>query len=237
MGRTFKVSQSPREPIYWCDGCTGTNVFNPTGASVPGAYGSWDHESFVGHGNLVASAAPLLVFMDNYQVSNGGNSGTPLGGGSPSADSHNGSIRGTNTIMWQRGGDGIGGVDVINGVVLFNERHPNEGDPIPGGGGANFPIWANQMRTTIDGIISNLYANSFTWPTLCVDGFWVDFNQPDSTFYGAYRQPFDGMANALSYITAGSKLLLKPGSTSWTGTLATKMRLDAPLGMATIGRQ
>lgn len=229
LGRTFKVSQNAREPSYNCDGCTGTSVFNPGGPSVSQPYGGWDHESFRGHGNLVASAAPLLVFMDNYQVNNGGNSGTPLLGGSPNAGNHNGSITGTNAIMWQRG-DSTG----INGVVLFNERHPSEGQPNPVGG--TFPIWANQMKNTIDGIINTLNTGGFTWPTSCVDGFWVDFNATVPSFYGAYDQPFDGMDDALSYVTAGSKLLLKPGSTNWTGTLATRMRLDAPLGLARIGQ-
>ena len=70
--------------------------------------------------------------------------------------------------MWQR-------PDGINIVVLFNED--------------GSPHYASTMVCTIATAIDNLIANSVTWPTLCVDGFWVDFNAKVPSFYGAYRQP------------------------------------------------
>ena len=75
----------------------------------------------------------------------------------------------------------------------------------------------------------------FRASTLYEDGSWVDLNPNTGSSYGAHNQPFDGIVDALNYITAGSKLLLKPGSTHWSGTLASKMRLDPPPGLATIG--
>jgi hypothetical protein len=35
---------------------------------------------------------------------------------------------------------------------------------------------------------------------------------------------------------AGVKLRLKPGTSNWTGALSTRMRLDAPFGLATTGQ-
>jgi hypothetical protein len=39
----------------------------------------------------------------------------------------------------------------------------------------------------------------------------------------------------LSSTTAGTKLHIKSGSSSWTGTISERMRIDAPFGTATIG--
>ena len=59
-GRTFDGSQNPREPTYRIDS-TCPSVFDPDGDDVSCPYGGWNHESFAGHGNLVASAATLGI--------------------------------------------------------------------------------------------------------------------------------------------------------------------------------
>jgi len=219
LGRTRNTNA--REPLYVGIG-TCTDVFDPEGDSVNCGYGSWHHESFVGHGNLVVSAAPLLVFTNNYQVNNGGTSGTPLTAGpaSATAANHRGSIPGTSTIMQQRG-------DGINIVVLFNKREPSDN-----------PHYASTMATSINSIITGFVnSGSFTWPTLCVDGFWVDFNSRQSfpVIVGSYDYPFANMGTALASTTHGTKLRFKPGRSNWTGTINKRMLLDAPFGRVTIG--
>ena len=231
MGHTKRFEQNEREPPYIstspnCDCNDATNP-DPNADLVCCPYGSWHHESFIGHGNLVASAAPLLIFMDNYQVSNGGISGIPLTDGPTSAvrGAHNGSLDGTSATMLQRGdvdGDGTG--DGVSIVVLFNQRLPGD-SPF---------ILAARMTTIIESTIDD---GGFTWPTTCIDGFWIDFDSQASPYHGAYDAPFRTMNQAINGTTSGSKLLLMPGSTDWTGTLATKMRLDAPFGSARIGAQ
>lgn len=209
-GRTFPQNQSLREPAYRGGGVC-TNVFD--GGLTPCVYGGWNHEAFAGHGNLVVSAAPLLAFMDRYQVSVGGNSGAPLNGGN-GGGIHVGSIKGANAVTWQRG-------DGLNIVVLFNERKPDEDD---------------EVAYTMAKIISDrIDAGGISWPTRAVDGFWIDFALPGPGGYGDYELPWNDMNIALGRLVDGSKVNVKPGSTSWTGTIDRRIRLSAPFGTAIIG--
>ncbi len=212
-GRTFRADQSLREPWYICPGCYCSNVYDSGGPSVPCPYGGWDHESFTGHGNLVASAAPLLTFLDNYAVS-GTNIGMPLS--TPGGGWHTGAVDGTSTIAQQRS-------DGINVVVLFNQRMPS-----------NDPDLARTMATAICARIDDPNT-PITWPTLCVDGSWVDFDATSSGF-GGYDDPFHTMDVALAASAPGVKLRVKPGASNWTGTLSMRMRIDAPFGTVTIGQ-
>ncbi len=213
LGRTFAANQSPREPAYDCDGCTCTNVYNPAGAAVRCPYGGWNHESFVGHGNLVASAVPLLVYMENYQVGVGGAAGTPLTG-TGSGSIHTGALNGTSTVMWQRS-------DGINIVVLYNNWE----------GGDHSFMQGQMISDIIDG-------GGITWPTFCVDGFWVQLGATNTLEVGGYNAPFRSVTTALASTTAGTKLRFKTSGTSnWTGTINERMRLDAPFGTVRIGQQ
>ncbi len=215
-GRTFAANQSPREPTYQCTNCSVTNVFNPGGPLVANPYGGWHQEAFMGHGNLVASPAPLLEFMDRYQVGVQIPAGTPLppeppgnfGGGS-----FNGALEGTSTCMRQRG-------DGINIVVLFTHWS-----------GVNH---AGLVANLISDIIST---QGFDWPSLAADGWWLDFNYPPGSFLqvGSYTFPIRTMPQALG-VGAGAKVRLKPGTSNWTGTISHRMQLDSPLGVATIGQ-
>ncbi|UCC29167.1 MAG: beta-lactamase family protein [Phycisphaerales bacterium] len=213
-GRTFSADQSPREPRYRCPGCRDcVNVFNPGGSGVSCPYGGWDHESMTGHGNLVASAAPLLTFLDIYVV--GGPDIGMLQSGTSGNWGHTGALTGTSTIASQRH-------DGVNIVVLFNQRMPND-DP--------------DLAATVAAAIYDLIGDppTVTWPTLCVDGSWVDFDATESG-YGGFNDPFHTMETALASTAPGVKLRLMPGTSNWTGTLSTRMRIDAPFGLATIGQ-
>ena len=74
-----------------------------------------------------------------------------------------------------------------------------------------------------------------TWPTICVGGSRVNFNAASSGF-GGYDDPFHTMESARASTAPGVKLRFKPGTSTWTGTLSTRLRLDAPFGLATIGQ-
>ena len=212
FGRTFDSWNSPREPTYQCSACSVQNVFNPGGSQVQNPYGGWHHEAFMGHGNLVASAAPLLEYMDRYQVGVQSGAGVPLPSGSfGNFFQFNGAIDGISTTIRQRG-------DAINIVVLLSKRqgvdHAGE----------------------VAGLISNIITNTNpTWPTGTADGFWTDFNDGGGLQVGGYHHPFGSMSQAIG-VGAGAKVRLKPGSTSWTGTISHRVRFDAPLGTATIGQ-
>jgi len=213
FGRTFRPDQSPREPFYWTADMV-ESVFDP-GGLVPKTYGGWEHEVLAGHGNLVASAAPLLRFADKYTCRSGVDSGLPLNG-SRVAGGHLGFFSGTSTAMIQR-------ADGINIVVLFNRKHENGEEHYAG-------ELADSIATLID-------AGSLTWPTFDVEGFWVDFNLPLQAAVGSFDDPFRSMSNAIIGTFAGTKLRIKPGVSQWTGTIGQKMRLDAPFGAAVIGAQ
>jgi hypothetical protein len=152
--------------------------------------------------------------MSNYQVAVGGAAGTPLPPGNFGGGVHTGAVDGTSTVMWQRN-------DGNNIVVLFNRRS----------GDADL---AFDMGQLISAIITN---GAVTWPTFCVDGFWVDFNAPAGQLQvGGYNAPYRTVPSGLG-VGHGAKLRFKTGSTNWTGTIAQKVRMDAPFGDVRIGQQ
>lgn len=213
-GRTFHASQSPREPLYISDSY-GTNVFNPGGDTVPRPYGTWDHESFQGHGNLVSGAAPLLKFLDQYVVI-GNDIGKPIGGGSYTGG-HTGAVTGTSTAAYQR-------ADGISIVALFNRREDDgAGEPAYG--------WelASRLNDHIDG------GGIDTWPSECIDGYWVHFAALNPGF-GGFSDPLISMDQVVNTVWDGTKLHFQPGSSgAWSGELSNSMVLDAPYGDVTIG--
>ncbi len=211
FGRTKDSANHWREPHYQCSACNVQDVFFPDGSPVENPYGGWHHEAFMGHGNLVASAAPLLEYMDRYQVGVQAGAGVPLEPGDFGGDNFNGAIDGISTSIRQRG-------DGINIVCLLSKR---EGVDHAG---------------EVTALISNIITNTITsWPTTTSDGFWTDFNLPPSGFaVGGYHNPLRTMSQVLA-IGAGAKIRLKPGSVNWTGTISHLMSMDAPLGPAVIG--
>lgn len=208
-GRTFAANQNLREPYYDGSSFCGS-VFDNVSGPVDCPYGNWELEVMIGHGNLVMSAAPMLVYMDNYRVAVGGTSGTRLSENPDRGGTHSGSLNGTNSVMRQRS-------DGISIVVLMNSREGD--DPAP------------QVASAVDALIDA----GVTWPTMAVDGFWIDFNSATLAEVGGYSQPYRTMTMALGNTTNGSKYRLKPSTTTWRGVINKKVRIDAPLGTARIG--
>ncbi|MFZ4574216.1 MAG: serine hydrolase domain-containing protein [Phycisphaerales bacterium] len=208
-GRTFDANQNAREPFYsGGSGCS--SVFDNVSGPLNCPYGAWEHEVMIGHGNLVMSAAAMLTFMENYRVAVGGNSGTRFTEDPTRGGVHSGSLDGSNSVMWQRS-------DGINIVVLMNSR--NTDDPAP----------------RVASAVADIIDAGVTWPTMAVDGFWIDFNSAQTTEVGGYTNPYRTMPTALAGTTNGSKYRLKPGTTTWRGTINKKVRIDAPLGTARLG--
>ena len=194
----FRSLQSPREPLY-NNSVPRLNFFEPvcgTGPRVPWPYGGIELIAGVGGGGIVSSAAPLLIFMNEYSTYR------TAGGGMP----------GTSTYIAQRKSEGI------SLAVLLSKDGPDPGN-----------AW-NAAATIFD-IIDN---NSLNWPTTCVDGFWVDFNASVSGF-GGFDDPFHTIGSMLSSTTDGTRLNIKPGSSSWTGRISQRLRIDASFGAARIG--
>ncbi len=238
FGRSFAHNQSPREPFY-DDGTTDLawNVFDPGGAPVEAPYGGWEQEVFAGHGNLVMSAAPLLIFMEHYRVWSGGPSGMPLNGAG-GGGVHTGGLTGTSTVMFQR-------CDGINIVVLFNKAGrvfvPGSENvswcpgSVPNGGSSNID-YALAMAQQVSAWTTDLLNSGGSLPDFAVDGFWVEFGATGSSEVGGFNEPFTSMSSALLRTTDGTRLRFLPGTTGWTGTIDERMRLDAPFGMARIGQ-
>ena len=92
------------------------------------------------------------------------------------------------------------------------------------------------MGYALGKIISDLIdAGGFTWPTVAVDGTWVNFNANPAIRVGGFNASFRTMPEALSSVGFGTKLRFKPGSTNWTGTLSKKLLIDSPFGLTRIG--
>jgi hypothetical protein len=143
--------------------------------------------------------------------------GTPLDDVNTGGGVHTGMESGTNSVMWQRG-------DGINIAVLFNTDETVVGAP---------DHLAYLLGVDINAIIDN---GGFSWPTFAVDGFWVEFGSGSTLQVGGYNAPFHSLSTALANTTDGTKLRFQPGSTSWTGTINEKMRLDSPFGLVRIGQ-
>ena len=208
FGRTFASDRHPRETRYIGDsGCP--NVYDPDGPTVACPYGSFDLEQKTGEGNLVASAAPLLTYLDHYRVSSA-DVGMPIT--SPENGWKNGGFQGTSTRI-QQWNDGF------NVVILFAK-----------GGDWHADNLMPQVRQLIDN------SPGIDWGSLkAIDGFWVDFNASSSGF-GGYNDPFHTMNTTLSSTGNGSKLRFKAGTSNWTGTISKRTLLSAPFGTAVIGQ-
>jgi len=210
FGRTFAADQDPREPWYeaveiW------PNVFDPNGPNVSAPYGGWHHELHFASGGFAASTTTLLHFAENYYVNRDSNADAGLYGmptnGARDDRNHGGTLRGTSARLQQRS-------DGVNFAVIFNQRD---------NGGTDF-------GTTMAGLINAaLDAGGITWPSQGVDGQWVDFGAP-LFGTGSYEEPWRFLGIALSNSVDEATLNFKPGSSSWTGSIAQRVRLRAPEG-------
>lgn len=138
LGRTFKEDQDPNEPHYQSTS-RGRNVFYPaknSNAVVASPYGTWDHETRVANGALVANAVTVVDYLGRYQVG-----GDNIGGPRPAPGnwrwSHTGKFEGTSTLAAQRG-------DGINYAVLFNKC------------GSDGKAYSLEMREQIDRILDRI---------------------------------------------------------------------------------
>ena len=77
-------------------------------------------------------------------------------------------------------------------------------------------------------------AGGIDWPTRCIDGAWVDFNDP-SGGSGNFDDPFNTLSAGLANTPADARMQIKSGGTNWTGTISQRVKLHAPLGSAVIG--
>ncbi len=211
QGHTFERDANPREPWYDCPTIS-RNVFDPDGDSVVTAYGGWDHEARIAQGGLIASAVPLLRYLDkycvndSYEVRRGAmidiewdwGIGTPrttiLG-----AREHGGRLQGTNTLARQRS-------DGINYVILLNKRVPDD----------NQPNYVDEIKALLEAAIDD---GSITWPSRSVDGVWMDFAH-SGVEQGCYDKPLNSIDD-LSGLPPYSKVRIKEGSTGWEGTIGT----------------
>ncbi|CAG1003942.1 Protein flp [Phycisphaerales bacterium] len=217
QGRTFRADQPTREAWYdggqnWCcfeNECPGLRC----SILVDAPYGSWDHEARVGQGGLVVSSTTMLELLKRYYVGAFSQQiGVPVS--EPVNGSHGGALAGVNCRAWQRD-------DGTNVFVWFNQRNGDED-------GDNY---ASLLAENID---AGLTAQT-NWPTLAVDGFWVEPGTPAATYFGSYTVPFRGIPWAVGQMSDGSRANLKPGNYTYAGTISTKMRIRSPLGLARIG--
>jgi CubicO group peptidase (beta-lactamase class C family) len=79
----------------------------------------------------------------------------------------------------------------------------------------------------------DIMAYMLGWPLKWAPGTVSNLNAPAAT--DAYSN-YQGFQSALNRVSDGSYLRLRPGSQGWTGTIAKRVRLDAPEGTATLGR-
>jgi CubicO group peptidase (beta-lactamase class C family) len=221
QGRTFRDQRDSREPWYR-EGGLARNVFDNKGDDyVNPPYGSWDHEARIGQGGIIATAATMLTFADNYRVgvysTNIGKlrSDAPLSNGT--SEAHNGSLRGLDSDIWHRTKTG----EELSVFVAFNDDDEN--------GHFGDTYLYNRLIPILDNISD--------WPSEAVDGAWVKTNGNDGApvGVGSYESPFSGIGVANSATDDGAKWRLRRGTSLWTGTINKKVRIDAPEGKARIG--
>lgn len=215
QGRTFREWQSSREPEYDDGLSLARNVFDSHGSLyVSPPYGGWDHEARIGQGGIVTTAATMLELAQRYHVGVGYSIGLPRDA-YPLTDNeaHGGAQAGVNTSIYQR-------TDGWNVFVFFNGR-PSNGS------------FAEDMRVAVRDALPNVAVNF----NRTSDGFWTSPpTVPLAVGNGAYDTPYLGFNNAQAVVSPGTRIRLKPGTSNWTGILFKKMRIDAPLGLATIGQ-
>lgn len=229
LGRSLVEDANPREPFY-ANPFKGSDVFKDCDepVEVNSAYGSYHHEARVGQGGMIASAPSLLKLAERYQIGRGTNWATgksrddeELNG----SQNHGGDLFGHHASLYQTKDD-------INVFAFFNNSYDKDKDD----GSQHFGSGA--IRGLIVDILDEVDKEVTTWPTATSDGFWVEPHTSEgggAFAHGGFHAPINGIGEAVSMLADGSKVRLKPGSHDWTGTVDTKMLIDAPLGTARIG--
>jgi CubicO group peptidase (beta-lactamase class C family) len=212
---TFDADNDPREPRYQSD--LAACVFDGGCEDFPPreAYGGVDMEARIGQGGIAASALAMLNLARHYRISPGTGqriADAPL----TDSESHNGALPGVNTLLRHSTQGSSGDLCIF---IAFS-KDAGEGH------------YASDFFSQIE---NNLIVQDHPWPTKRCDGFWIVPNAGVMPGHGSYTYPFPNMTSALAATTEGSRLRLKPGTSSWTGTLNKRLHLDAPLGAVTVG--
>lgn len=218
QARTFRANQNAREPEYAGEGNV-TSVFDSFPGLVNNAYGGFDAEARIGQGGYCCTASTMLTFLQNYHCGAfNANIGQPINDDFPltASESHNGGLPGINTMMVQR-------TDGINVFVAFNEDDHDSGENYAS------DFYNDQLDPLLD-------AGTLTWPGNACDGSWVTTSGVLPGGVGGYHAPYSSFSAAVLGSTDGTKLRLKAGVTTWTGTINKRLLIDAPLGAATIGQ-
>lgn len=240
---SLRVQNEPREPEYVSGEGPYASVFdyNVPPAQLPAQYGGNYHlETMLAHGGLIASAQAMLrfgsLFSVNYATRGVGPTqsndiGLPVGatGFADGIDTmHTGSLPGASTVLRQRGvGPGAADDEVV--FIAFNERH----EPPSGVAVDDWALTASGRVTAYLDVITS----AGTWPTERCDGFWVTLGAERPTAgQGGYHSNYQGFQSALNRVTDGSDLRLRPGRQNWTGVIRKRLRIDAPEGVAVLGR-
>jgi CubicO group peptidase (beta-lactamase class C family) len=85
--------------------------------------------------------------------------------------------------------------------------------------------------------VETVIGNGLVWPTQRIDGQWVDrLAAAPLSGVGSYDVPYGSVNWADTNSTSGTKLQFHPGDHPFTGVLKKKLRLNAPLGSARIGK-
>jgi CubicO group peptidase (beta-lactamase class C family) len=222
-GFTLRASRNPREPWYRGGG-TGSSVFDntPPIEQLDVNYGGmFSMPILLAHGGLVASAPVMLALGNNYQMDYP-NIGTP---DPTSVEEHGGALRGVQTVVHRRS----------DGVVLYlfiNKRWVDDS-----GSGPQVPL--DDLKTSLNALLNAGSGNGWSWPgdTFSADGYWVVPTSalPD-TGLGGYDSPWRGFGAALTKADPDTRLRLRAGSTTWTGTINKRLLIDAPLGSVVLGQ-
>lgn len=240
-GESLQANTSPREPHYQpsADGATEPSVFPPYD-QVPTPYGPFSLHLGLTSGGLIASAQAMLAFGNLYHC------GYTAATTAPMASDHMGSriISATNPMI--EGNNHTGGFQGTNTVIVQHPFSIGQADDVviyiafsrikPGEATAADPGWDMLAHNGVMAALNALPAGG--WPMESCDGLWMDPGGTDpSAGSGGYDRPFQTFQGTLNRVAAGSSLRLKPGSVAWTGTIAKRLRLDAPEGPVTLGQQ
>lgn len=253
LGRAFYINKNPREPFYkpQIDGLTADNIFDKDKdeighyEQVLTPYGGFSPELAMSSGGLIMSAQAMLAFAQLYHCGYRAPASNPAANdhmgariipsmlplipGDPLIDNlHTGGFAGTDALIQQHPHTAGPQADIVIYIAFAKDKAP-ETPPAP-----VTPAWNTAAHDEIMAIINALPADD--WPTATCDGFWVKLDGTEPTEgYGGYQSEYETFQGALDHVTDGSKLRIKQGSSSWTGTLNKRLILDAPEGTVTLG--
>lgn len=94
------------------------------------------------------------------------------------------------------------------------------------------PMSGQTINTNENGKV--LVSNNDPSPPADPNNIWLDFGY-GGPFVGTQSQPLNNVDTAINAINSGGTMHIKPGSSSWTGTISKPMTMQAEGGSVTIG--